>query len=120
MQPIKKEDLLSYRFLSGVTASPDGNKAVFTVAVQDVRQNGYKKNLYLVDLATEKVEKLTSHGKAGAFLFEDSGTLLCRSRGRSRGRPHSSGSRWRRRRRSRPFPSGIRCWASGSWGPDCI
>ena len=56
MQPIKKEDLLSYRFLSGVTASPDGNKAVFTVAVQDVRQNGYKKNLYLADLATEKVE----------------------------------------------------------------
>ena len=55
MQPIKKEDLLSYRFLAGGTASPDGNKAVFTVAVQDVRQNGYKKNLYLGDLATEKV-----------------------------------------------------------------
>ena len=85
MQPIKKEDLLSYRFLSGVTASPDGNKAVFTVAVQDVRQNGYKKNLYLVDLATEKVEKLTSHGKAGAFLFEDSGTLLCQKPGKEPG-----------------------------------
>ncbi len=80
MQPISREDLLSYRFLSGVTASPYEDKAVFTVAVQDPKNNTYKKNLYCVDLATEKVEKLTSHGKAGAFLFAGPDLLLCQKK----------------------------------------
>lgn len=82
MQPITKEDLLSYRFLSGITVSPDGKRAVFTVAVQDTRRNGYKKDLYLVDIDTRKTEKLTVHGKAGAFLFDDGGTLLCQKMGK--------------------------------------
>ena len=66
MNPILMEDLLGYRFLSGITVSPFENRAVFTVAVQDARSNGYKKNLWQVDPFTGKTEKLTSHGKAGA------------------------------------------------------
>lgn len=49
MNPILMEDLLGYRFLSGITVSPFENRAVFTVAVQDARSNGYKKNLWQVD-----------------------------------------------------------------------
>ena len=40
MNPILMEDLLGYRFLSGITVSPFENRAVFTVAVQDARSNG--------------------------------------------------------------------------------
>ena len=80
MQPIVKEDLLSYRFLSGIAASPFEEKAVFSVAVQDTKSNTYKTNLYCLDLATEKVEKLTSHGKSGAFLFNGPGVLLCQKK----------------------------------------
>ena len=85
MNPILMEDLLGYRFLSGITVSPFENRAVFTVAVQDARSNGYKKNLWQVDPFTGKTEKLTSHGKAGAFLFEKAGTLLCQKPGKKPG-----------------------------------
>ena len=66
MNPILMEDLLGYRFLSGISVSPFENRAVFAVAVQDTRSNGYKKNLWQVDPLTGRAEKLTSHGKAGA------------------------------------------------------
>ena len=85
MNPILMEDLLGYRFLSGITVSPFENRAVFTVAVQDARSNSYKKNLWQVDPFTGKTEKLTSHGKAGAFLFEKAGTLLCQKPGKKPG-----------------------------------
>ena len=85
MKPILKEDLLGYRFLSGIAVSPFENRAVFTVAVQDSRSNSYKKNLWQVDPATGKTRKLTSHGKAGGFLFEKAGVLLCQKPGKKPG-----------------------------------
>lgn len=83
-------------FLSGITVSPFENRAVFTVAVQDARSNGYKKNLWQVDPFTGKTEKLTSHGKAGAFLFEKAGTLLCQKPGKKPAPPTMSTWRWTR------------------------
>ena len=38
-----------------------------------------------MDPLTGKAEKLTSHGKAGAFLFEKAGTLLCQKPGKKPG-----------------------------------
>ena len=104
MNPILMEDLLGYRFLSGITVSPFENRAVFTVAVQDARSNGYKKNLWQVDPFTGKTEKLTSHGKAGAFLFEKAGTLLCQKPGKSPAPPTMSTWRWTPARLNRPSP----------------
>lgn len=77
MKPILKEDLLGYRFLSGISCSPFENKAVFTVAKQDTKTNGYKKNLWLADLETGKLSQLTHHGKARSFIFEKENSLLC-------------------------------------------
>ena len=58
MQPILKEDLLSYRFISALTVSPFENRAVFTVSVCDTPTNGYNKQLYSVNLEDESVTKL--------------------------------------------------------------
>ena len=76
MNPILKEDLLDYRFLSGVACSPFEDKAVFIVAKQDTKTNGYKKNLWMADLATGKLSQLTHHGKARSFIFEKENSLL--------------------------------------------
>lgn len=82
MNPILMEDLLGYRSCRESPFPRLQKRAVFTVAVQDARSNGYKKNLWQVDPFTGKTEKLTSHGKAGAFLFEKAGTLLCQKPGK--------------------------------------
>ena len=104
MNPILMEDLLGYRFLSGITVSPFENRAVFTVAVQDARSNGYKKNLWQVDPFTGKTEKLTSHGKAGAFLFERQALCSVRSPAKSPAPPTMSTWRWTPARLNRPSP----------------
>ena len=109
MNPILMEDLLGYRFLSGITVSPFENRAVFTVAVQDARSNSYKKNLWQVDPFTGKTEKLTSHGKAGAFLFEKAGTLLCQKPGK---KPGTTGG-GSLRPPSSPWRPWAAAWASG-------
>ncbi|MBR5265580.1 MAG: hypothetical protein IKV63_03085, partial [Clostridia bacterium] len=76
LKPILKEDLLSYRFLSNITASPYENAAVFTVSKQDTKTNSYLKNLWFLDLNTNKLTQLTRNGKAKSFIFEKEGTLL--------------------------------------------
>ena len=73
--PILKEDLLSYRFLSQITCSPYENKAVYTVSKQCTKTNGYKKDLYILDLDTLKSAPLTTNGKSKGFIFEDVKTL---------------------------------------------
>ena len=77
MKPVLKEDLLNYRFLSGVACSPFEDLAVFTVAKQDPKTNSYKKNLWMADLTSGKLSQLTHHGKARSFIFEKAGSLLC-------------------------------------------
>ena len=77
LTPVLKEDLLDYRFLSGVSCSPYEDLAVFTVAKQDTKTNSYKKNLWMADLQTGKLSQLTYHGKARSFIFEKAGSLLC-------------------------------------------
>ena len=63
MLPINQNDLLQYRFLSGVSFSPDGEKAVFVVKKADEENNSYLSNLYLY--RNGEIRQLTSMNMEG-------------------------------------------------------
>lgn len=76
MQPVKIEDLLSYRFLSRVRISPTGEWAAFVVKQANVEKNDYRSDLYLAHLSHPLVRRLTTSGRDGPFAWEQDGTAL--------------------------------------------
>ncbi len=77
MQPVRIEDILSYRFLSAIEIAPDGMRAAFVVKQADAETNGYRSDLYLAELETQTVSRLTSSGKDGPFVWgRDSSELF--------------------------------------------
>lgn len=81
MDKIQLHDFLHYRFLSRVTASPDGSRAAFVVTVCDEAHNAYRHDLWLYEAGA--CRPLTTDGRCDAFLWEDDGhlLLLCPAKG---------------------------------------
>src|ERR1700675_4123981 len=84
-RPITANDLLSMERLSEPQLSPDGTRAVYTVAVPDLQANRLARNIWLVSLKTGDVKPLTTTGRDGgakgapggrrlAFISERDGT----------------------------------------------
>lgn len=76
MEKLKIDDLMNYKFLSGITASPSGKKAAFVVKQANEKKNSYDSWIYIVDFCTEEVRKLTSFGAEKNLLFDDEDTIL--------------------------------------------
>jgi dipeptidyl aminopeptidase/acylaminoacyl peptidase len=76
MKPVQIEDLLSYRFLSAVEFSPDGRFAASIVKSAEVEENRYRSDIYLVDLASRAVLRLTNGGVDGPFVWGGDGREL--------------------------------------------
>ena len=74
MLPILQNDLLQYKFLSGITFSPDGEKAVFAVKKADEENNSYISNLYVY--RDGGLRQLTAMNKESSFVWKDSNELL--------------------------------------------
>lgn len=79
MQKLQAEDLMDYKFLSGITASPSGKKAAFLVKQANKKHNSYDSWVYIVDFCTGEVRKLTSFGAEKNLIFDDEETLLFES-----------------------------------------
>ncbi len=76
MEKLKIDELMNYKFLSELTASPSGKKAAFVVKQANRKKNSYDSFIYMVDFGTKKVSKLTSFGADKNPVFEDEDTLL--------------------------------------------
>lgn len=74
MSTIQLRDFLNYRFLSGLSASPDGSKAALVVTQCDEENNSYRHDIWL--WANQSCKALTDTGKCDAFLWEDDDHLL--------------------------------------------
>ena len=61
-RPITATDLLAMERLSEPQLSPDGTRAVYTVAVPDLQANRLARNLWLVSLKTGDARPLTTTG----------------------------------------------------------
>lgn len=76
MEKLKIDDLMNYKFLSEVTASPSGKKAAFVVKQANEKKNSYDSWIYIVDFCTEEVRKLTSFGAEKNPFFDDEDTVV--------------------------------------------
>jgi len=76
MNPVRLEDLLTYRFLSSLEIAPGGGHAALVVKRANVKENAYTSNIHVIDLATLTSRRLTSSGKDGPFVWGEDGTDL--------------------------------------------
>jgi len=76
MKPVQIEDLFDYRFLSAVEMAPNGEWAAFVVKYADVKENGYRSDIYLAHLTRFEVHRLTTSGKDGPYAWEASGDSI--------------------------------------------
>ena len=71
---LKLDEFLNYRFLSGLSFSPDGKQAALTVSSCDEKNNRYCSDIWLY--RGGQWLQLTSGGKASSFSWEDGTHVL--------------------------------------------
>ncbi|MFL0252580.1 alpha/beta hydrolase family protein [Clostridium neuense] len=76
MENFKLDDLAKYKYLSGIKHSPDEKNACFVVHESDLEENKYLSNLYIVNLESEKVYRLTSFNTETSFLWLDNENII--------------------------------------------
>ena len=74
--PVVREDLTQFRFVSEVSLSPDGRRAVYVVNRADGEENCYHSGVWMLDLASRENRMLAERGDAKSPLWLDSGTVL--------------------------------------------
>ncbi|WP_343422257.1 hypothetical protein [Candidatus Flexifilum breve] len=62
------EDLMQFRWLDDIALAPDGSRIAYTVRHPQAETNGYTTHVYLRDLATGSVQRLSS-GASTAFAL---------------------------------------------------
>ncbi len=76
MKRIEIDTFLKFQFLSSPQFSPGGTKIAFTVSRPDLGSNGYLSDLYLYDLKTKSVSRITAGGDAKTWAWTPDNTLL--------------------------------------------
>ena len=74
MKPVELNDILTYRFLSGLRFSPGGKRAAFVVSAADEEGKGYEATLWLYENGA--VRQLTALGQERSFAWLDDERLL--------------------------------------------
>lgn len=74
--PTTIDTLNELTFLSALYTNREETLAGFIAAKADEKANTYKTDLYLCDLTTNNVKRMTSSGSVRRFLFEDERTVL--------------------------------------------
>lgn len=76
MKQIKIDSFLEFQYVSAPGFSPDGSLAAFVVQQADLEANCYHGDLYILDVRTKAVRRLTSGGDAKSYIWTQKGTLL--------------------------------------------
>jgi dipeptidyl aminopeptidase/acylaminoacyl peptidase len=73
---VEVEDILKFRFLSGLELSPSGKRLGFVVQQAKPEKDGYTGHIYLYDLATGSTKRLTGGGEEKSLCWLDDETML--------------------------------------------
>ena len=74
MKPVAVDDFKKYKFLSGLSYSPDGKTAVFVVRKAQKDGKGYTSDLWM--FRDGELRRLTSGGKEGSFVWKNDNELF--------------------------------------------
>ena len=73
---IAADTFLQFKYVSNPTFSPDGTRVCYVLQQPDLKDNGYKGDLWLLDVANKTTRRLTSGGDATSYVFTPKGTIL--------------------------------------------
>ena len=76
MKKIEIDTFLKFQFVSNPTFSPDHSSVAFVVSAANREKNNYSANLYVYNLKSEKVQKLTTGNDAKTYAWTSDNTLL--------------------------------------------
>ena len=76
MKKIEINSFLDFQYVSNPGFSPDGKLAAFVVQNASLEDNHYKGDLYILDVESKKVRRLTASGDAKNYVWSKQGTLL--------------------------------------------
>lgn len=76
MRPVNIRDILTYKYLSSLVASPNRQKVAFVVSQCCEAENSYTSYIYVMDVATRKLARMTGAGKEKSVFWLDDETLL--------------------------------------------
>ena len=74
MKPVAVDDFKKYKFLSGLSYSPDGKTAVFVVRKAQKDGKGYTSDLWMY--RDGELRRLTAGGKEGSFAWKNDNELF--------------------------------------------
>ena len=69
MKKIEIDTFLKFQFVSNPTFSPDHSSVAFVVSAANREKNNYSANLYVYNLKSEKVQKLTTGNDAKTYAW---------------------------------------------------
>lgn len=75
MEKLKLEDFTRYKFLSGITFSPNGKNCGFIMHQIQKDDNKYLSNIHIIDEKKE-VRRITSLNEERSFIWKDDRTIL--------------------------------------------
>lgn len=95
MENLKLTDFLEYQYLSGLAASPNKQRCAFVVSRCDLKSNGYRSTIHVLERSERRVWQLTGLGKEKSFAWLDDDTILFPSvRDEELKKKLDSGERW--------------------------
>ena len=76
MKKIEINSFLDFKYVSNPGFSPDGKLAAFVVQTASLEDNKYNGDIYVLDVESKKVRRLTAAGDAKGYVWSKQGTLL--------------------------------------------
>ena len=76
MKPLQMKDFLQYKFISQLEYAPGEETAAFVISQADWEDNGYKSNIWTMDVKSEKLSPLTTMGDAKSFIWLNEKEIL--------------------------------------------
>ena len=76
MKKIEINSFLDFKYVSNPGFSPDGKLAAFVVQTASLEDNKYNGDLYVLEVESKKVRRLTAAGDAKGYVWSKQGTLL--------------------------------------------
>jgi dipeptidyl aminopeptidase/acylaminoacyl peptidase len=76
MEKLSINDLLKFKFISGLSFSPDGKFLGFVVHKMNEEENNYVSNIWVYNTESKKAFQLTTFGQESSFIWLDNETIL--------------------------------------------
>lgn len=76
MDALALDDFTKYKFISNTKFSPNGENLAFVIHEMDVDENKYLSNIWVYNVSTGEINKLTSFNQESSFVWLDENNII--------------------------------------------